>query len=156
MSSWKQRPVSASGTTLFLSPSAWARVHQHAKVGYPHEVVGVLAGRREDGQITHAAPLDNQNTARPGDRYTVDGLELMRTERTLEAQDLEIVGYYHSHPDHPAMYSDTDRDLALPTMAYLITSVRRGVVTDTRCWRLRADRTEMDEDRLVFDEPTQD
>lgn len=156
MSSWKKRSVIASGTTLYLSPSAWERIHEHAKTGYPHEVVGVLAGRRDDGEIAQATPLQNQSQSRPGDRYTVDGLELMRTERALEAQGLEIVGYYHSHPDHPAMYSDTDRDLALPTMAYLITSVRQGVVGDTRCWRLRADRTEMDEDRLVFEEPTQD
>jgi proteasome lid subunit RPN8/RPN11 len=66
----------------------------------------------------------------------------------LDAEGLEVVGYYHSHPDHPARYSDFDRDHALPNMSYVITSVVGGSIADTRSWRLRDDRTAMDEETI--------
>ena len=79
----------------------------------------------------------------------------------LEREGLGVLGYYHSHPDHPAMYSDTDRELALPNMSYLITAVHGGDgaggpeatvrIEDTRCWRLRDDRSEMDEEEIVVE-----
>ena len=68
----------------------------------------------------------------------------MRAERGLEAEGLDILGYYHSHPDHTAQYSDFDRDHALPNMSYVIVSVRNGVVADTASWRLKDDRSAMD------------
>lgn len=160
MSSLTARDVRASGVTLIVEADARARIEAEAVAGYPFEVVGILAGDRRSGRITTAQPLTNQDAERPGDRYVVDGLALMKAERALEAQGLDILGYYHSHPDHPAMYSDTDRDLALPTMAYLITSVRGPDApateprsAETRCWRLRDDRSAMDEDQLLPSPP---
>ena len=76
-------------------------------------------------------------------RYRVDGLALMKAARLLEGRGLEIVGYYHSHPNHPAQYSDYDRDHALPNMSYVIVSVMNGVVEKTLSWLLQEDRTSM-------------
>lgn len=154
MSSLAQRTVRPSGTTLRLLAPAAAAIRDHALAGYPHEVVGILAGDRGTGTISEAAPLENRSPDRARDRYQVDGLELLKAERSLESRGLDIVGYYHSHPDHPAMYSDTDRDLALPHMAYLIAAVRGDsfaapTLVETRCWRLREDRSEMLEDHLL-------
>ncbi len=151
MSSRIDRQVRPSGHTLTLSAVARDAIEWHARDGYPAEVVGILAG--SPGRVDVVQPLQNLNTDRPGDRYRVDGLALMRAEQALESQGLTILGYYHSHPDHPAMYSDTDRDLALPTMAYLITAVADGdppAIVAHRCWRLTDDRAEMTEDQLVL------
>ena len=73
----------------------------------------------------------------------VDGLIVMKAEQDLEARGLEVVGYYHSHPDHPSSYSDYDREHALPNMSYAIVSVISGSVADTCCWRLAEDRSAM-------------
>ncbi|RME20529.1 MAG: M67 family peptidase [Deltaproteobacteria bacterium] len=151
MSSLRPRQVRPSGHTLVLTAPARDAIEWHARQGYPHEVVGILAGA--PGRVEVVQPLDNLDAERPGDRYRVDGLALMRAEQALERQGLAIIGYYHSHPDHPAMYSDTDRDLALPNMAYLITAVAGGqppTIVGHRCWRLAEDRSEMTEDTLVL------
>lgn len=157
MSSRIQRDVGPSGRTVQLLPQAAAEVRTHAQAGYPHEVVGILAGHRDSGRVSRVQRLVNTRADRAADRYEVDPLALMKAERALEAEGFEIVGYYHSHPDHPAMYSDTDRDLALPEMAYLIASIsgaRNGDpaprVMELRCWRLCGDRGEMLEDSLLF------
>ena len=127
-----------------IEPEALARLHDHAVEGYPHEVCGILAGQRDSAAVTRVKALVNERADSPHNRYRVSGLTLMRAEQALEAQGLEIVGYYHSHPDHPADYSATDREEALPNMAYLITAIHKGAVADTKVWRLRDDRSAMD------------
>ena len=126
------------------------RLERHAREGYPHEVVGVLAGVRDANHVTRVHPLINERTDSPRNRYRVDGLTLMRAEQALEREGLEIVGYYHSHPDHPAQYSTYDRDHALPNMSYLIVSVTTHGVADALCWRLRDDRSAMDPEPIVL------
>jgi proteasome lid subunit RPN8/RPN11 len=121
-------------------------LHQHASEGYPHEVVGILAGKGR--QVNEVVALVNERADSPANRYLVAGMVLMKAEQAVEARGLEILGYYHSHPDHPAKYSDYDRDHALPNLSYVIVSVEKGAVTDTRSWRLREDRSVMDEEAV--------
>lgn len=118
------------------------RLHAHAREGYPHEVVGILAG--SDSRVTRVHPLVNERADSAHNRYKVSGLTLMKAEQALEDQGLTVLGYYHSHPDHPARYSDYDRDHALPNLSYVIVSVQQGEVADTLSWRLRDDRSAMD------------
>jgi proteasome lid subunit RPN8/RPN11 len=120
-----------------------ARLHEHAADGYPHEVVGILAGDRATGEVTRVHPLVNERADSARNRYRVSGLLVFRAEQTLVAEGLEVVGYYHSHPDHPARYSNYDRDHALPNMSYLIVSVLAGRIVDTKSWRLLEDRSAM-------------
>ena len=103
--------------------------------------------------MTEVAALVNERADSPKNRYQVSGLVLMRAEQGLEAKGLSILGYYHSHPDHPARYSDFDRDHALPNLSYVIVSVERGVPGEIRSWRLREDRTAMDEQPLHLESP---
>jgi len=130
-------------TELRLSSTAWAAIRAHAEAGYPHEVVGVLAGNRQTGAVAEARPLRNER-AETHNRYRVDPLGLLRAKQAVEREGLEVVGYYHSHPDHPARYSEHDREDALPNMSYLIVSVMNGQAVDRRSWRLREDRRAMD------------
>lgn len=126
------------------------RLHAHAEEGYPHEVCGILAGSRETWEVTEVVALVNERADSAHNRYKVSGLTLMRAEQALEARGLEVVGYYHSHPDHPSQYSEFDRDHALPNMSYPIVSVQQGTVADTQSWRLRDDRSAMDAEALII------
>ena len=137
--------------TLSIARAELARLHEHAEAGYPHEVVGILAG---NGRVQRVVPLENERADSLRNRYQVSGLVLLKAERQLEAEGLTLLGYYHSHPDHPAQYSDFDRDHALPNLSYVIASVLDGKATDTLSWRLRDDRSAMDPEALVILEST--
>jgi proteasome lid subunit RPN8/RPN11 len=130
--------------TITIPRAELSRLHAHAEEGFPHEVVGILAGTRADNTVTRVAVLVNERADSAHNRYTVSGLALARAEQKLVDEGLEIVGYYHSHPDHPAQYSDFDRDHAWPNMSYVIVSVLAGRASTTLSWRLRDDRSAMD------------
>jgi len=134
--------------TLRIAADQLARVHAHAAEGYPHEVCGILAGSRDAWEVTEVVALVNERADSPANRYKVSGLVLLRAEQALEERGLEVVGYYHSHPDHPSEYSEFDRDHALPNMSYPIVSVLEGAVADTQSWRLTDDRDRMDPEEI--------
>jgi len=136
--------------TLHIHADELERLHAHARDGYPHEVVGILAGNRDTGTVVRVHPLINERADSPQNRYKVSGLVVHRAEQALDAEGLEVVGYYHSHPDHPSQYSEYDRDHALPNMAYLITQVLEGRTGTTQVWRLREDRSAMDEEPIAL------
>lgn len=138
---------------LIIAPGELARLHAHAVAGYPYEVVGILAGDRATGRVTRVVSLENERADSPQNRYHVSGLLLYRAEEALAAEGLDVVGYYHSHPDHPSRYSEYDRDHALPNMSYVIVSVLGGKVATTQSWRLRDDRSAMDEEPVQEESP---
>jgi proteasome lid subunit RPN8/RPN11 len=112
-------------------------------------VVGLLAGDNQTGVVLRVQPLVNERADSAHNRYKVSGLVLMRAEQALESEGFAILGYYHSHPDHPARYSDYDRDHALPNLSYVIVSVHQGGVSETLSWRLREDRSAMDPEPIA-------
>ena len=134
--------------SLTLPIDALKTLHAHAEEGYPHEVVGIIAGSNETRLATRVHPLVNERADSAHNRYKVSGLVLMRAEQELEAQGHEILGYYHAHPDHPSQYSEYDRDHALPNLSYVIVSVVGGKAVDTASWRLRDDRSAMDAETI--------
>lgn len=134
--------------TLKITATQLAVLHEHARQGYPHEVVGILAGDRSSDTVLKVVPLVNERAESAHNRYKVSGLVVHRAETALADEGLQVVGYYHSHPDHPSRYSDYDRDHALPNMAYLINQVLEGKTGTTQVWRLREDRSAMDEQLL--------
>jgi proteasome lid subunit RPN8/RPN11 len=138
---------------LSMSARALATLRAHASEGYPHEVVGILAGP-DPATVDRVQPLVNERADSPKNRYQVSGLLLHRAQQALEDQGLVIVGYYHSHPDHTALYSDYDRDHALPNLSYVIVSVQGGQPADLRSWRLREDRSAMDEQPILEQQPS--
>ena len=164
MSSLTDRPRTPSGRTLRILPTALTELHNHARRGHPHEVAGILAGSRSENTVTQAVVMEDETLDDPARRFSVNGLALVRAEQSLEAEGLEVVGYYHSHPDHPANWSDSDLAQALPEMAYVITAVHgphgpegngeNTRVVDTRAWRLRPDRSTMDHEPLVIEQPS--
>ena len=134
---------------LVIEASDLQILQNHATEGYPHEVVGILAGIRESGEVQRVSPLLNER-AETKNRYKVSPLILMRAEQKLEREGLEIIGYYHSHPDHSAQYSEYDREHALPNMSYLILSICKQTPKEYRSWRLSEDRSVMHPETIVI------
>jgi proteasome lid subunit RPN8/RPN11 len=121
----------------------------HARSSYPAECCGVLVGRRIEtiDQVMAIYPTTNAwspavlpdatNTEHsPRDRYSIDPADLFAIMQSSRASGLTIIGIYHSHPDHPAIPSECDRQLAWPEYCYVIVSVMAGVIADQRGWRL--------------------
>ena len=134
---------------LCITQEHFTELIEHAQLGYPHEVVGILAGNQDTQQISVVHPLINEKGT-TNNRYQVSALKLMRSEQALEKQGHTILGYYHSHPDHSAKYSEYDREHALPNMSYLIISVQKGVFSHMQSWRLKEDRSAMNLETLTI------
>lgn len=114
------------------------RIRRHAGESYPDECCGLLVGRsRDNTRIECVFETENVEVSMRGKRYVIDGRDFIRVERLAERSGREIIGAYHSHPDKPAVPSDTDRQLAWPGYHYLIVSLREGErAPECRVWRL--------------------
>jgi proteasome lid subunit RPN8/RPN11 len=104
--------------------------------------------------VTEIVPLANTwEAGERSHRYTIAPMDLYNTELQAEARGLELVGVFHSHPDHPAAPSEFDRERAMPWFSYIITSVMNGQATQSRSWRLSEDRSRFDEETIETSSP---
>jgi proteasome lid subunit RPN8/RPN11 len=133
-------------TVLSLGPGVEDAIRAHASETYPNECCGALIGR--DGFVRTTHPLANTTDQGPRRRFLVRPEDYRDAERHAQAQALDLLGFYHSHPDHPARPSQYDLDHAWPFFSYVIvSSTAHGSGTMTS-WRLRDDRTAFDEESL--------
>jgi proteasome lid subunit RPN8/RPN11 len=132
---------------IVLPPPVRQEIFNHAREGYPNEVCGVLVGK-SDGitqtacrEVVRAVRANNIEVVRRNDRYQLDPGDMARANRLAREQGLDIVGFYHSHPDHPAIASQTDLENSSPWggYSYPIVSVIAGAVADLRCWYREGD-----------------
>jgi proteasome lid subunit RPN8/RPN11 len=124
--------------TLRIGEELLEDIRRQGEAAYPAECCGALAGRlRETGdkEVVRLAPAVNRRTDDPH-RYLIAPDDLRRLEAELRAEGLEIVGYYHSHPDHPAVPSGFDTEHAWPWYSYLIVRVERGRGREAASWTL--------------------
>lgn len=114
---------------------------------YPYECCGFLYGKAKDGSrdVSEAVPVRNRNEENKGRRFEVSPADYMRAEQYADENGLELLGVYHSHPDHPARPSEFDRKKALPWFSYVIVSVGAGEKKDITSWRLNADHHFLEE-----------
>lgn len=113
------------------------KIREHGEAAYPEECCGILFGRKkEEGifVIRETVPVKNRVSGK-GSHYGIDPLELHAIEEEKESSDQEILGFYHSHPDHPAILSEEDAEEMVPGMLYLILSVPEGRSDRLRAWR---------------------
>src|SRR5438445_11862646 len=139
---------------LRLGQSHYDALRQHGEETYPHECCGVLLGRMDDHGtrvVTSIARAGNTRTDSPQNRYHIDPKELVRIQRQARERDEDIIGFYHSHPDHPAQWSKTDLEEAhWISCSYVITRVAQGKADVTNSFEL----TGTDEaDKAFADEP---
>jgi len=141
---------------LKISQPDWLALRQHGEETYPHECCGVLLGRFDDDgakTVTRVMRCGNTRSDSPHNRYQIDPKELIRIQREGRECDEDVVGFYHSHPDHPAQWSATDlAEAHWFGCSYVITSVEKGKAVTTNSFEL----TGTDEpDKAFRDEQTE-
>ena len=117
-----------------IARSALEAVQKHGAEGYPHEICGILVGPRGSRTASEAKRARNIVVERARDRYEIDPRDHIRIQREADADGQDIVGYYHSHPDHPAQASRFDAERAWSGYVYLIVSVANGDAVDTNAF----------------------
>ena len=131
---------------LQLNAQVHAAIRAHGSETYPNECCGALIGR--DGTVTATLALPNTTDEGPRRRFMVRPQDYREAEQRAAQAGGELLGFYHSHPDHPAKPSQYDLDHAWPFFSYVIVSVRDGVSEDMTSWRLREDRSGFDQEEL--------
>jgi proteasome lid subunit RPN8/RPN11 len=130
-------------TILKLSEELASRIRAHAADSYPYECCGALLGR--DGgavrEVHDLIRLANRREDSPQNRYVIHPEDVRAAEGAARERGLELVGWYHSHPDSPARPSQYDREHAWPWYSYVIVSVEPAGARDMASWRLIDDRT---------------
>ena len=135
----------AASCALDLSDEIDVAIRRHAVEAYPDECCGALLGSF-DGVVREALRLGNHSDEERRRRFVVTPRDYQAAEARAEALGVELIGFYHSHPDHPAVPSQFDLDHAWPNLSYTIVSVRAGRDGDLRSWRLRPDRSRFEEE----------
>lgn len=134
-----------------LSSANMRAIEAHLESTYPNEGAGFLLGKSEGDclRIQALLPIENKWEAEEQyHRYVLTTEDFMRAELEAAKRGLDMVGVFHSHPDHPAEPSIFDRDHAMPNFSYLITSIAKGSAKVTYAWRLREDRTAFDSEPI--------
>ena len=119
-----------------------AAIRAHGAEAYPHECCGALLGIEGDGsrEVRELLALANQHESSPRNRFVITPHDVRRAERAARERGLELIGWYHSHPDHPPLPSEFDRQHAWPWYSYVIVGVDRGAAGAIASWRLADDR----------------
>lgn len=120
------------------------QISAEGEKAYPNECCGALFGHfsaEGDARVTAIFPIVNaRESEEQYHRFVITADDSLRAERAALAQEVDVVGYYHSHPDHPAIPSEFDREHALPFYAYIIVAVAQRQAGALTSWRLTQDR----------------
>ena len=147
---------------LRLSKELSDKIGAHGAETYPHECCGALLGRDLDAPTTHSSdptsvasrevtalfPLVNRRDDSPRNRFSVTSEDVRDAEKAAREKGIDVVGWYHSHPDHPSKPSQFDQDHAWPWYSYIIVSVANGRPETMTSWRLSDDRTQFTPENL--------
>jgi proteasome lid subunit RPN8/RPN11 len=145
--------------TLEITGGLLSKIHAHGEAAYPCEGAGLLFGKLAAGsgkdssrkQVTAILPLDNsREDAARHNRYLLTARDYQRGEVEAARQGLDVLGVFHSHPDHPNHPSEFDREWAMPWFSYIITSVQAGKPASSCSWLLAEDRLAFNEEEIVI------
>jgi proteasome lid subunit RPN8/RPN11 len=137
--------------TLVLPPHLLQAIHAHGEAAYPEEGAGLLLGLVDGAtkRVSQLLPLANsREDAARHNRYLLTAEDYMHGEEYAIKHGLDVLGVFHSHPDHPNRPSEFDREWAMPWFSYLITSVHNAKAVESRSWLLRADRSAFDAEMI--------
>jgi len=124
----------------------------HGERDYPFECCGLMLGRFDAGQkrVIETYPISNaREEAAKRNRFLIRPEELMRGEKYARAKGLDVVGFYHSHPDDRAVPSQYDLEHAWPTYSYIVIAVEKGHAADLRSWEMESDRSRFNEEEIT-------
>lgn len=132
---------------LSISKDLLQVIHINGEQAYPEEGAGFLLGNDKTVTEIFALPNAREDTARHN-RYLITPEDYMKAEMKADALGLNLIGVFHSHPDHPNRPSEFDRDWAQPFFSYIITSVEQGKAIASRSWLLKEDRSMFEEEEI--------
>lgn len=131
---------------IILTGEVDAAIRAHGRETFPHECCGAMLGK--DGVVSEAYALPNTTEEGPRRRFLVRPNDYLGAEKRARETGLDLLGFYHSHPDHPARPSQYDLDHAWPSFSYVIVSVMSGKDDLLTSWRLKEDRSAFDEESV--------
>ena len=141
---------------IYLSKELINQIERHGEQTYPFECGGMLIGHfAADGvkTVLELLPMKNaMDESEKHNRVLITPKDVLRAERYAREKTLDVIGYYHSHPDHPARPSQFDLDHALPVWSYIIVSVEKGKAVDVRAWEMENDRSKFNEEQISKEE----
>jgi len=137
---------------LRLSSELEKKIRADGEAAYPNECCGVLIGEVDNAGIkTVKSTLTIDNAREDGEQYhrfLITPEDMMKAEQTARANKLDVIGFYHSHPDHPSAPSGYDKDHALPFYSYVIVSVDKGKAQVLTSWELTDDRSDFVQEKI--------
>jgi proteasome lid subunit RPN8/RPN11 len=138
-----------------LDSGALDAIRAHGRETYPEECCGVLLGTATDGaaRVSRLERMANMRSEERRRRYSIDPLEYARIERQADETGMQVLGFYHSHPDHPAVPSEYDREHGFPFFHYVLVAVRAGVPGEVASYILTDDRRAFDREELLVADP---
>ena len=140
---------------LEIASDLFDQIHTHGEQAYPGEGAGFLLGNANTDLrvVTALVTLPNarEESARHN-RYLLTPQDMLGSEKEADKLGLDVIGVFHSHPDHPNQPSEFDRDWAMPWFSYIITSVNNGQAVASRSWRLTDDRLAFLEEIIQIDD----
>jgi len=138
-------------TIIEITSDILRQIHAHGESVYPEEGAGLLLGAA-DGDRKRVSMMMGLSNAREQaarhNRYLITPQDMLRGEQEALRLGLDVLGVFHSHPDHPNLPSDFDREWAMPWYSYMITSVQAGQAVESRSWRLEEDRSAFFEEQI--------
>jgi proteasome lid subunit RPN8/RPN11 len=138
---------------IALTPQQLAAINAHGEQDYPYECCGLLIGRfLQDGrkEVLETFPISNaREEEAKRNRFLIRPEELLAGERVAQQKNLDVIGFYHSHPDDAAVPSNYDLEHAWPIYSYIVVSVREGSARDLRSWEMESDRSRFNPEEIL-------
>lgn len=137
---------------IALTAQLRAEMRQHGERDYPFECCGLMLGRFVKGSkdVIETYPISNaREEEAKRNRFLIRPEELMRGEKYAREQGLDVVGFYHSHPDERAVPSQYDLEHAWPVYSYVVVSVEKGRAVDLRSWEMENDRSRFNQEEIT-------
>lgn len=140
--------------TLIIPTHLYSSIIDHLESAYPNEGAGLLLGSATGNDKTVKSVLKFENKFETGEqyhRYLISAEDMFKGEMEAEKLGVDVIGVFHSHPDHPSQASEYDREHALPWYSYLILSVQKGKASIAQSWLLSDDRKNFKEEKIEVD-----
>ena len=138
---------------IALNEEALAAIRRHGREAYPEECCGALLGVNADGiaRVTRVERIENSRREERRRRYSIEPPEYVRVEKLADSEGLAVLGFYHSHPDHPAVPSDYDREHGLPVFHYVVMAVPAGSPGEVASFVLSEDRGVFEREEFLIE-----
>jgi proteasome lid subunit RPN8/RPN11 len=139
---------------IYISKGLENDIRREGEKAYPNECCGILLGEVDENgnkKLRRIQPIINsQEENEQYHRFLITPEDILKAELKARSLKLDVLGFYHSHPDCPAKPSDYDKEHALPFYSYIITAVSKGVSNDFTSWELSEDRESFNSEESCF------